>query len=211
MLALIGVAVVMAVVIAAMYYAMPADAADANLPAIAPRKPHYLMAAGLGTVLGLLTLVAVGFLSTWNGTGWEIPPYIKQSELTARLWYQAAWLRTCHLALEQGLTFIVVPVSSCCGIAKLLTCLPRGSGRGRFLARTFWIYLCCAIVAFAAGCLAACFHIPSFVNEVVACLLWGFATAFLATLCGALPAVALLISLVAEGIRNNMPRAIEQK
>ncbi len=210
MLALIGVTVVMVVVFAVLYFAMPADSPAADLPAIDSPKPHYFIAAGIGTVLGLVMLVAVGFLSTWNGTGWEIP-YIKQSEQTASLWYQAAWLRTCHLALEHGLTFITIPMVSCGGIAKLITCLPRGTGRGRFLARTFWIYLCCAIVAFAAGCLAACFNIPSFVNQVLICMLWGVSTVFLATIGGALPAMALFISLIAEGIRNNAPQAIEQK
>lgn len=211
MLALIGVTVVMVVVIAVMYFAMPEDDTTANLPAAVATKPHYFIAAGIGTVLGLLLLVLVGFLSSWNGTGWEIPEYIKASEQTANLWYQAAWLRTCHLALAHGLTFITVPIVSCGGIAKLITCLPRGTGRGRFLARTFWVYLCCAIVAFAAGCVAACFSIPSFVNEVVICMLWGLSTVFLTTICGALPAMALFIALIAEGIRNNRPQAIEQK
>lgn len=211
MLALTGVTVVMLVVFAVMYFAMPADGTTSNLPAVVAPKPHYFIAAGIGTVLGLLMLVLVGFLSSWNGTGWEIPAYIKASEQTANLWYQAAWLRTCHLALEHGLTFITIPIVSCGGIAKLITCLPRGTGRGRFLARTFWIYLCCAIVAFAAGCLAACFSIPSFVNQVLICMLWGVSTVFLTTIGGALPAMALFISLLVEGIRNNMPQAIEQK
>lgn len=114
------------------------------------QKPHYIIATLIGMLIGITIALIVGTYTEWTESGWQIP-HILDGTLSAHareLRDQAALLRSAHLFLDNGLTFLTIPILICLALAKLMPrqIADKGNLKPFFWLRVAWCYMCCASV-----------------------------------------------------------------
>jgi hypothetical protein len=113
------------------------------------------VAVWLGVIIGMIAIVAIGVADAWVDTSWNVPALEFGKGLpvdAGRMQRQAIFLRTCHVALDHGIQFVLLSVLICVGFSRWL-CKPAGgvSRAMRVCVRSWRIYLCLLTLACVLG------------------------------------------------------------
>lgn len=178
-------------------------------------KKRYVIATLIGAFmgLGLIGLLAYSDGYTWQETSWYVP-YAHNARAQV-LQNQALLLRACHIMVQDGLSFLTIPILGCLALAKFMPSA-RLSTHGAFSRRTTWTY---SALCFALFCLS---FFDSFCGDTQPVLsLSNLAIALavyvlsigLMTVVGVLPGVAMIGALVLEWSDKckDIPEVIERE
>lgn len=165
----------------------------------------------LGTFFGVIAMLFVGFADEWANTPWQIPFSYDATPAVIQLEVQAVLLRTCHLMLTHGGTFIAVAILICLAFAHWSLEMPIDRGE-RMCLRTMWIFLLLETLTCVLGCLGGLVVTPPYTNiralETTSGS-WGFVAVIIGTVTVWLPLIAAgvspLVELAASKVYDTRP------
>lgn len=178
---------------------------------------RYLIATLIGTCIGLGLICLYAFDYSWNETSWYVP-YVQLDVPNAKveqLREQALLLRACHLILQDGLSFLGIPILGCIALAKFAPSANSGIHSSVFSRRITWCYL---VLCFAILCLG-CLHLVSsdlrslFDDNLGRAFMFSVLGICALSVIGFLPGIAMIGALVLEWHErcNDIPEIVARE